>query len=1009
MNSIIKKIIALSYFLVIGAYHSSAQETFVPNGPQDDRHSIHVFTNATLHIEPGKEIKNASLHIKDGIILAAGTDLSIPAGAVLHDLRGMHIYPSFIDLFSDYGMPEISKKEDRKGVQYENKNLGAHGWNEALKTDFDAYRELKGETKKMDQYRKLGFGAVNVLRRDGIARGTSALVMMSNLKENKTILKKKSFSCFSFDKGSSLQEYPSSQMGAIALLRQSYLDGQWYAQQNDEVNLQLEAWNEQEKLPVIFEVGDHLSGLRALAIAKEYKKDFILKGRGDEYLSAKEFSAKQAKLIIPLQFPENFDVSDPYDGLNLSLKELKHWECAPYNAVYLAREKVAFCFTTFDLKKKEDFRKNILKMVELGLSPEEAMRALTTRPAEWLSLSDKIGALKVGMVASFSIFTDDFFSKDALLKESWVMGEKCFEENMLAIDIRGTYDLKLGNEVGLKMNVGGKKYQPEFLISRDTTKVKVMAQMSEEGIKLSFQMTWGSNARGLVRMNGNYGNERLFGKALMPDGEWVNWSLQKTGNFVEKADTGAKKIPESLPEISFPNMAYGFKKLPEKKSYLIKNVTVWTNETEGILQGSNVLIVDGRISKVGNIDEATLKNYPGLVVIDGTGKHLSAGIIDEHSHIAISGDVNEGTQSVTAEVRIGDVVDPEDINIYRQLSGGVTSSQLLHGSANAIGGQSQLIKLRWGSTAEQMKFEGADPFIKFALGENVKQSNWGDRNVIRYPQTRMGVEQIFMDAFTRARDYEAKKKISTVSKPGEKVKVLRKDLELETLSEILNKKRFITCHSYQQGEINMLMHVADSFGFKVNTFTHILEGYKVADKMKKHGVGASTFADWWGYKYEVIEAVPHNASLLNAMGIVTAVNSDDPEMARRLNQEAAKGIRYGGMTEEEALKLVTLNPAKLLHIDQRVGSIKVGKEADLVLWSAHPLSIYAKAEKTFVDGKLYFDKEQDEQMRVEIAKERARLLQKMQSEKTGGETPSKPAQKIQKINHCNDHEVYSHP
>jgi imidazolonepropionase-like amidohydrolase len=409
------------------------------------------------------------------------------------------------------------------------------------------------------------------------------------------------------------------------------------------------------------------------------------------------------------------------------------------------------------------------------------------------------------------------------------------------------------------------------------------------------------------------------------------------------------------------------------------------------------------------LGEEELKKIPGLLVIDATGKHLSAGIIDEHSHIAIAGDVNEGTQSVTAEVRIGDVVDPEDINIYRQLSGGVTTAQLLHGSANAIGGQSQIIKLRWGSKAEQIKFEGADPFIKFALGENVKQSNWGDRNVIRYPQTRMGVEQTFMDAFQRAKEYDAMKKISTSSKPNEKPAVLRKDLELEALSEILNKKRFITCHSYQQGEINMLMHVADSFGFKVNTFTHILEGYKVADKMKKHGVGASTFADWWGYKYEVIEAVPHNASLLNSMRLITAVNSDDPEMARRLNQEAAKGIRYGGMSEEDALKLVTLNPAKLLHIDHRVGSIKVGKDADLVLWSANPLSVYTRAEKTFVDGKLYFDLEQDEQMRKEIAVERARLLQKMQAEKTGAEIPPKPAQKMQKINHCNDHEVYSHP
>jgi imidazolonepropionase-like amidohydrolase len=1009
MRNFAIKILVFGFFLFEGTFFSNAQETFVSNGPLDRRHITLAFINASIHPEPGSIILNARLIIKDGSIVAVGADVVVPDNATVYDLKGMHIYPSFIDLFSDYGMPEVAKREEGREVQYENKNKGAHGWNEALKSDFAAYRELKSDTKKLEQLRKMGFGALNVLRCDGISRGTSSLVYLSDEKENKSIALKNSFACLSFDKGSSAQEYPSSQMGAIALLRQTYLDGQWYAQQNAEVNLQLEAWNQQEKLPVIFEVSDHLSGLRALAIAKEYKKDFILKGQGDEYLSAKEFAAQQAKLILSLQFPEAYDVTDPYDGLSLSLKELKHWECAPFNAVYLSKEKVAFCFTAFDLKKKDDFRKNILKIVALGLSPDEAMRALTTRPASWLKMSEKVGALKVGMVANFNIYTEDFFAKDAILKETWVMGEKCFQEDMVSSDIRGNYELNLGNEKGLKLNVGGKKYKPEFIVLSDTAKIKTTAQWVQDGLQLSFVLPKNASIQGLVRMNGQISNGTLKGKALMPNGSWVNWSLYKLSNFVEKPDTAVKKAMPLLPELSFPNMAYGFKKLPDKKTYLIKNVTVWTNEKEGILKSTDVLIADGKISKVGSINEAEVKSLSGLILVDGSGKHLSPGMIDEHSHIAISGNVNEGTQSVSAEVRIGDVVDPEDVNIYRQLGGGVTCSQLLHGSANAVGGQSQLIKLRWGSTAEQMKFEGADSFIKFALGENVKQSNWGDRNVIRYPQTRMGVEQIYMDAFFRAREYDEKKKISTVSNPGETKKVFRKDLELEALAEILNKKRFITCHSYQQGEINMLMHVADSFGFQVNTFTHILEGYKVADKMKKHGVGASTFADWWGYKYEVIEAVPHNASLLNSMGIVTAVNSDDAEMARRLNQEAAKGIRYGGMTEEDALKLVTLNPAKLLHVDHRVGSIKVGKDADLVLWSAPPLSIYAKVEKTFVDGKLYFDLEQDGQSRKEIALERSRLLQKMQEEKTGGSELGKPAQKIQKMNHCNDQEVYSHP
>jgi imidazolonepropionase-like amidohydrolase len=419
------------------------------------------------------------------------------------------------------------------------------------------------------------------------------------------------------------------------------------------------------------------------------------------------------------------------------------------------------------------------------------------------------------------------------------------------------------------------------------------------------------------------------------------------------------------------------------------------------LQNADVLISNGKIQKIGQ----------GLSTegetVDGTGKILTSGIIDEHSHIAITGDVNEGTQSSSAEVRIADVVDGEDIQVYRQLAGGVTSSHLLHGSANAIGGQTQLIKERWGLPPEEMKFKNWDGFIKFALGENVKQSNWGDRQVFRFPQTRMGVEQVYGDYFTRAKEYGAnlKRYNALDAKSKSLVAPVRRDIELDALDEILNKKRFITCHSYVQSEINMLMHVADSFGFRVNTFTHILEGYKVADKMKAHGVmGASTFADWWAYKYEVYEAIPYNGALMQGVGLTVAYNSDDGEQARRLNQEAAKGMKYGGVNEQEAWKFVTLNPAKMLHVDGRVGSIKVGKDADVVLWNANPLSQYAHPLQTYVDGIKYYDVETDKQLRDDIRRERARLIQKMIEAKNRGESTQKAAMKAQVLHHCNDDE-----
>jgi imidazolonepropionase-like amidohydrolase len=342
-------------------------------------------------------------------------------------------------------------------------------------------------------------------------------------------------------------------------------------------------------------------------------------------------------------------------------------------------------------------------------------------------------------------------------------------------------------------------------------------------------------------------------------------------------------------------------------------------------------------------------------------------------------------------------VNPDDINIYRQLAGGVTAAQLLHGSANPIGGCSGLIKLKWGSSPEEMLIPNAPKFIKCALGENVKQSNWGDYSTSRFPQTRMGVEQVFYDAFYRARAYkaewEAYNNHQTLVPP-------RRDLELDVLVEIMDSQRFVTCHSYVQSEINMLMHVADSMGFHINTFTHILEGYKVADKMKKHGVGGSTFSDWWAYKFEVNDAIPYNAKLMADQGVIVSINSDDAEMGRRLNQEAAKSIKYGGMSEEDALKMVTLNPAKILHLDDRMGSVKVGKDADLVLWSDNPLSIKAKVQFTMVDGVILYDASKDQSRNERNEVERARIIAKMLNANENGEKTTPFVKKPRRHYHC---------
>jgi imidazolonepropionase-like amidohydrolase len=785
-------------------------------------------------------------------------------------------------------------------------------------------------------------------------------------------------------------------MGVIALLRQTYLDAVWYKNSKaaKELNLSLEAWNQTQSLPQIFDAnGNWIKALRADKVGDEFGVQYLIKGNGTEYQRVDEIKNTKAKFILPLVFPKAYDVENPYKANWVSTEDMRHWELAPANASLLAKAGVEFTFTATDAK--DDFLKNLRAAVKHGLSEQAALKALTFNPANWIGIYQNIGSLETGKWANFFIASKSIFDEKAVLYENWLQGKKYKIKDFEPDDFRGTYQLTIEKSEPCKIVAKGTldKTDVEVFV-KDSTKLKSNFKHSDKQITLSFSSEKDSTIK-LHRLSGVIENENSWiGKGQRADGSWFNWQAQKTKVF---QDTSKPEVKDTIPQkivskITFPFLPYGNETLPKADAVLITNATIWTNENDGILKGADILLRNGKIEKIGrNLSCADCKTT------DGTNKHITTGIIDEHSHIAISEGVNEGTESSSAEVRIGDVVNSEDINIYRQLAGGVTASQLLHGSANPIGGQAAMIKLKWGFTPEQMKIFGADGFIKFALGENVKQSNWGERFSIRYPQTRMGVEQTYVNYFTKAQEYERNLKANPID--------TRCDLELDALSEILNKKRFITCHSYVQSEINMLMHVADSFGFKVNTFTHILEGYKVADKMKAHGANASTFADWWAYKYEVIDAIPHNAAILTKMGINTAINSDDAEMARRLNQEAAKSVKYGKLSEEEAWKTVTLNPAKMLHLDKRIGSIKAGKDADVVIWSDNPLSIYAVVEKTFVDGLLLYDKSIDEAKQKELQTERAVLIEKMLADKKAGAPTQSPKPKKEGSYSCGeDHE-----
>ncbi|WP_250434249.1 amidohydrolase family protein [Hanstruepera flava] len=971
--------------------YTSAQKYFPKNdGVKVEKSNYTAFTNATIYTSPAEVIQNATLLIKDGMVVASGSNVNIPKNSIVYDVSGKYIYPSFIDVYTSFGIQNPKRAERSNAPQYDASREGYY-WNDHIRPEQDAIEHYNFDAKSAKEFREAGFGIVNTHISDGIIQGTGSIIALApNTTDAARILDDKSGQFYSTRKSvTSNQAYPTSLMGTIALLKQVNYDADWYAKGLSEVtDRSLEAFNQNKSLVQFMDAGSKVNALRFDKVGDEFNTQFVIVGGGDEYEMAQAIKATNATFVIPINFPDAYDMEDPFLSQAVGLSELREWNQRPTNPKVLHDNGIVFSLTTHDLKSPKEFKGNLLKAIEYGFDNQAALEALTTIPAKILGKENKLGKLKTGFYANFLITSGDIFDKETTLYENWVIGDRHEITPMDAIDMRGDYEF----------NVAGQKYAVSISGDISKLKSKVKTDNHELGSKVSMSDDWmtlifsgiDSTKQDYTRLTAKIVSTNNFnGVAILPNGNETSFYATKNVKDVvsenkKEGKSDSKDSPKVFP-ITYPNEAYGFSELPKQQTLLFKNATVWTNESNGILEQTDVLIKDGKISKIGkNL------NAGNAQVIDATGKHLTAGIIDEHSHIATAA-VNEAGHNSTAEVSIEDVVDSEDVDIYRNLAGGVTSIQILHGSANPIGGRSAIIKLKWGETADKLIYDNSPKFIKFALGENVKQSNWGNNVRSRFPQTRMGVEQVYIDYFNRAKAYDAAKKSG---------KPYRKDLEMEALSEILNKERFISCHSYVQSEINMLMKVAEQFNFNINTFTHILEGYKVADKMQAHGVGGSTFSDWWAYKFEVNDAIPQNAAIMHNQGVVVAINSDDAEMSRRLNQEAAKSVKYGGISEEDAWKFVTLNPAKLLHIDDRVGSIKEGKDADVVLWSDNPLSIYAKAEKTIIDGTVYFDIDRDQQMRKDMKREKNELTTMMLQAKNKG-LKTKPIEKKEdELFHC---------
>ncbi len=977
---------------------SLAQQDNAPViGVSDKRVNVYGLKNARVVADYQTTLENTDILISDGRIQAIGQNLTFPKGTIIIDLTGKTVYPSFIDAYApNYGIRSQQKKPDAgqgmpfmmMGMRSRSGNPSgpeprvADYWNDGIHASYDATSEFIEDNKEADEYRKAGFGSVLSFKTVGIARGTSALVTTGEGKTNNLVLKAKASANYSLLRNRSADMYPTSQFGIIALVRQLNYDAQWYKQLpsgyfHDDG---LEAYTANLSLPQIFEVGDKLQVLRADKIGKEFGINYIIKGAGDEYQTLNDIKKAGNRLIIPVSFPDAPDVKDPYMAATIPLKVLKHYEMAPSNPARLSGAGITFALTSAGLKERSAFLANVRKSVKNGLAPSEALKALTYTPASMFGVSDLVGALKKNMVANLLITSGDIFSDDCIIFENWVQGVPFRFSDLRIRDLRGIYSLKVDTSE-YTMTVTGTPGKLAVKIKYDSTEVKGAGITSDRDL---VSITFG-RAKQKFRLSGYNKGKNLEGSGQTDDGTWVSWTATYSGEAPKKEE-GNKKDDQNKPEVGpviYPFTAYGSPVVPAQEDVLFKNATVWTNEQDGKLLNTDVLVRKGKISAVGK----DLRAPDGVRVIDATGKHLTSGIIDEHSHIALDA-TNEFGQAIASEVRASDVINPEDETIYRELAGGVTAAHILHGSADPIGGQSALIKHRWGQNASGLEIDNHVGFLKHALGENVK------RSYNRYPNSRMGVEQIIRDNYQRAVEYNAQWKAWNALKQADKAGKIppRRDLRLDAIVDVLEKRSFIACHTYIQSEATMIMNLAKEFGVKVNTLIHCNEGYKVADQIAANGVAASVFADWWDYKYEVYEGDSYNAAMLIKSGVLTCINSDDEEMGRRLNQEAAKVIKYGGISETEALKLITLNPAKILHLDNRMGSIKQGKDADLVLWTDNPLSVYARANKTMVDGTIYFDEERDALLKKQMDLERNRIIKNIlnESKPEGPLTPKFP-------------------
>ncbi len=931
----------LSSAVLLGLNATLNAANLLPPGHRPRPHDAHALVGGAVVIKPGKKLEKATVVIRGGLIEAVGEDIKPPRDARVWDVRGTTIYAGLIDPYFVAGSAGHSANGSSGdalgdsltaggvqflGVKGDEADQGNKGPSHQLNSIAPERRIAQGyrpNASSLKAMREQGFTAANMAPDKGIFRGWGAFINLTDGDPNKAVLNSRTTQHIAFEKqGGEDRVYPASLMGVIASIRQTFLDTHHHAQilaaygnapngsRRPEFNPALEtlAKARAEKRAFVMEPRDSLMIDRAGRLARGFKFSPILVATGQEWRRPKLAQQAAKRFIVPIELPgiPKMPNDDAWEGI--ALDTLRRWDWAAENPALLKRNGAEIALTAFGLSDKKHFRKNLAQAIARGLSERDALAALTTVPAQFFNVADRLGTIERGKIANLTVVTGgSYFDPDKKIREVWIDGRiHPIETPKLAADPK-------------------KKPEP--------------------------------TAR-----------KKDAGAAPKSDAD-------------EKKAELAKLRKERLAQ---PPLS-GRGVLASPKAILVKNATLWTCGPNGRLLNGSILIRNGRIEQIGRFkakaDEDTL-------VIDARGKHVTPGLVDCHSHSMIMGGVNEGTLPSTAMVRVADVVNADSSNIYKQLAGGLTVANLLHGSANPIGGQNAVIKLRDGESPEGLKFKEAPPGIKFALGENVKQSNWGDKHTTRFPQTRMGVRTFFANRFTVAKQYLqawADHKESGGAPP-------QRDLELDALGEIIEGKRWIHCHSYRQDEILVFLRTMEEFGVTVGTLQHVLEGYKVADEIAKHGAGASAFSDWWAYKFEVYDAIPYAGTLMHNRGALVSFNSDSSDLARRMNLEAAKAVKYGGLSEEEALKFVTLNPAKQLRIDQYVGSLEKGKHGDFVIWSDHPLSTRAVCEQTWIEGRKYFDRALDAKRTNALEQERKALIAKARKLADDGKDSEKDKQ-----------------